>query len=104
MTRVNLGKQHPEAYQAVIALDATVRQATQDAGLDPKLVERVKIRVSQLNGRAFGRLLVGDPDEHLEPDRHPEPLPGGRVGLTGFRAGPPSGIRTLTLFTAVPRP
>ena len=50
---VNISKQHPEAYQAQIALDAAAGKAAVDAGLDPLLVELVKIRVSQMNGCAF---------------------------------------------------
>ncbi|MFF4601990.1 carboxymuconolactone decarboxylase family protein [Streptomyces sp. NPDC001339] len=38
----------PEAYKAMIALDAAARK-----GLDPALVELVKIRASQLNRCAF---------------------------------------------------
>ncbi|MGW3008479.1 carboxymuconolactone decarboxylase family protein [Streptomyces sp. NPDC001219] len=38
----------PEVYQAMIALDAAAKQ-----GLDPALVELVKIRASQLNHCAF---------------------------------------------------
>lgn len=53
MANVNLSKQHPAAYRGVIALNSTVEQAAAQAGLDPKLVELVKVRVSQLNGCAF---------------------------------------------------
>ncbi|MGV0837620.1 carboxymuconolactone decarboxylase family protein [Mycolicibacterium thermoresistibile] len=53
MTQVNLSKQHPTAYQNVLTLNATVEEAVTEAGLDPKLVELVKVRVSQLNGCAF---------------------------------------------------
>lgn len=53
MAHVNLGKQHPSAYKKVVELDATVQEIVQSAGLDPKLVELVKIRVSQLNGCAY---------------------------------------------------
>ncbi|MGG7462841.1 carboxymuconolactone decarboxylase family protein [Plantibacter sp. YIM 135347] len=53
MTHVNLGKQHPAAYEKITEFDAAVQGAVATAGLDPKLVELVKIRVSQLNGCAF---------------------------------------------------
>lgn len=53
MTHVNLSKQHQDAYGAVIAFDATVREAVTSAGLDPKLAELVEIRVSQINECAF---------------------------------------------------
>lgn len=53
MVHVNIGKTHPAAYQAVLALSKVVREATVDAGLDQRLVELVRIRTSQLNGCAF---------------------------------------------------
>lgn len=53
MNTVNLSKSHPAAYQSVTVLDAAVQEAVQSAGIDPKLAELVKIRVSQLNGCAF---------------------------------------------------
>ncbi|MBC2641919.1 MULTISPECIES: carboxymuconolactone decarboxylase family protein [unclassified Rhodococcus (in: high G+C Gram-positive bacteria)] len=53
MTSVNLGKQHPSVYQSLMKLDTEVRAALDAAGVDPLLVELVKIRVSQLNGCAF---------------------------------------------------
>ncbi|MCB5181988.1 carboxymuconolactone decarboxylase family protein [Streptomyces antimicrobicus] len=51
--RVNIGKQHPAAYKALIALSSEVEEAAAAAGLDPLLVELLKIRVSQINGCAF---------------------------------------------------
>ncbi|WP_399931848.1 carboxymuconolactone decarboxylase family protein [Streptomyces kanamyceticus] len=51
--RVNIGKQHPAAYKALIALSSEVEGAAAAAGLDPLLVELLKIRVSQINGCAF---------------------------------------------------
>ncbi len=53
MTLVNLSKQHPAAYRAVLALNQEAEDAVAQAGLDAKLAELVKIRVSQLNGCAF---------------------------------------------------
>ncbi|AWW36022.1 MULTISPECIES: carboxymuconolactone decarboxylase family protein [Streptomyces] len=51
--RVNIGKQHPAAYKALIALSSEVEAAAASAGLDPLLVELLKIRASQINGCAF---------------------------------------------------
>jgi AhpD family alkylhydroperoxidase len=53
MTQVNLGKQHPTHYQQVTALSKEADEAIARAGLDPRLGELVKIRVSQINGCAF---------------------------------------------------
>ncbi|SNS24779.1 alkylhydroperoxidase AhpD family core domain-containing protein [Streptosporangium subroseum] len=51
--RVNVGKQHPASYKALIALSTAVEESAAAAGLDPLLVELVKIRTSQINGCAF---------------------------------------------------
>ncbi|MDI3403203.1 carboxymuconolactone decarboxylase family protein [Streptomyces cavernicola] len=51
--RVNIGKQHPAPYKALIALSAEAEHAAAAAGLDPLLVELLKIRTSQINGCAF---------------------------------------------------
>jgi AhpD family alkylhydroperoxidase len=53
VNHVNLGKQHPDAYRSLTALDKEVRTAIAAAGLDPLLAELVRIRISQLNGCAF---------------------------------------------------
>lgn len=53
MSSVNIGKQHPPVYKGLVTLDAEVKSALDTAGVDPLLVELVKIRVSQLNGCAF---------------------------------------------------
>lgn len=53
MRHVNLSKQHPTTYSSVLALNKEAEDAFLAAGLDPKLAELVKIRVSQLNGCAF---------------------------------------------------
>ncbi|MGB3699484.1 MAG: carboxymuconolactone decarboxylase family protein [Gordonia sp. (in: high G+C Gram-positive bacteria)] len=53
MDVVNLSKQHPSMYQQVIELNNSAEAAAAGAGLDPLLVDLVKIRVSQLNGCAF---------------------------------------------------
>ncbi|MEU5566328.1 carboxymuconolactone decarboxylase family protein [Micromonospora musae] len=51
--RVNIGEQHPAAYKALIALSSEVDAAAAAAGLDPLLVELLRIRASQINGCAF---------------------------------------------------
>jgi AhpD family alkylhydroperoxidase len=51
--RVNIGKQHPASYKALIALGSEVEETAAAAGLDPLLVELLKIRTSQINGCAF---------------------------------------------------
>lgn len=53
MTQVNLSKQHPTPYKQVGALSKEADDAIVRAGLDPKLGELVKLRVSQINGCAF---------------------------------------------------
>lgn len=52
-TRVNIGKQHPGNYQTLISLSTAAENTAAAAGLDPMLVELVKIRTSQINGCAF---------------------------------------------------
>ncbi|MGW1541904.1 carboxymuconolactone decarboxylase family protein [Streptomyces sp. NPDC002309] len=51
--RVNIGKQHPAPYKALLALSTEAESAAAAAGLDPLLVELLKIRTSQINGCAF---------------------------------------------------
>lgn len=51
--RVNLGKEHPAAYKALVAISAEVENSAAAAGLDPLLVELLRIRASQINGCAF---------------------------------------------------
>jgi AhpD family alkylhydroperoxidase len=51
--RIQLSPKLPDAYQTLRSLHTQVEKAATDAGLDPKLVELVKIRASQLNGCAF---------------------------------------------------
>ncbi|WP_410616319.1 carboxymuconolactone decarboxylase family protein [Amycolatopsis sp. lyj-109] len=50
--RIGLGGA-PELYQAMANLQAEVNKAGANAGLDPKLLELVKTRASQLNGCAY---------------------------------------------------
>lgn len=51
--RVNIGQQHPAAYKTLTVLSSEVEKATAAAGLDPLLVELLRIRTSQINGCAF---------------------------------------------------
>lgn len=51
--RLDLGTHQPASYRALVALSSTAEQAATAAGLDPLLVELVKLRTSQLNGCAF---------------------------------------------------
>lgn len=53
VVQVNLSKQHPDLYEKVRALSRAADEAFRETGLDPKLAELVKIRVSQINGCAF---------------------------------------------------
>ena len=47
--RLNPAEANPAAYRAMLALDAHVR----GSGLEPRLMELVKTRASQINGCAF---------------------------------------------------
>ncbi len=69
--RVSIDKQHPTAYKALIALSTEVGDNAAAAGLDPLLLELVKIRTSQINGCAFClRMHTGDALKKGEnPDR-----------------------------------
>ncbi|KIZ17383.1 carboxymuconolactone decarboxylase family protein [Streptomyces natalensis] len=51
--RVNIAKQHPAAYKSLTALSTEVQETAAAVGLDPLLVELLKIRASQINGCAF---------------------------------------------------
>ena len=53
LPHVNLTKLFPDAYEAQLAADKAADEAALTAGLDPLLVELVKVRVSQINGCAF---------------------------------------------------
>ena len=50
--RIGLGHA-PELYQAMANLQAEVNKAGANSGVDPKLLELVKMRASQINGCAF---------------------------------------------------
>ena len=51
--RTHMGEQHPAAYKMLIALSIEIAKNAVDAGLDPLLVELIRIRTSQINGCAF---------------------------------------------------
>jgi AhpD family alkylhydroperoxidase len=51
--RTHIGEQHPTAYKTLIALSVEVDKSVAAAGLDPLLVELIRIRTSQINGCAF---------------------------------------------------
>jgi AhpD family alkylhydroperoxidase len=53
MTSVNIGKLYPDIYQLMMDLTTNATAAAKDSGLDAKLIELVKIRVSQINGCAY---------------------------------------------------
>ena len=48
-SRIDLGKTNAAAYQTMLHLERYVR----GSGIDPTLLELIKIRVSQINGCAF---------------------------------------------------
>ena len=47
--RLDYAKASPEAYKAMLHMEGVVRRS----GIDPKLLELIKIRASQLNGCAY---------------------------------------------------
>ena len=53
MTRTDLGEQQPAAYKTLISLSVQADKDATAAGLDPLLVELIRIRISQINGCAF---------------------------------------------------
>lgn len=48
-----LDKHHPASWRALNGLGLKVREAAIEAGLDPKLIELLYVRTSQLNGCAY---------------------------------------------------
>jgi len=48
-----LDKQHPALWRALNGLGLKVKDAAQEAGLDPKTMELLNVRISQLNGCAY---------------------------------------------------
>ncbi|MBO1752499.1 carboxymuconolactone decarboxylase family protein [Actinotalea sp. BY-33] len=53
MAHVNIGKVHPKVYKAMTDLGEDAASTAGEEGLDPRLVELVKIRASQINGCAY---------------------------------------------------
>jgi AhpD family alkylhydroperoxidase len=51
--RIQVGEALPEARKHLLQLHKTVEKAAADAGVDARIIELVKIRVSQINGCAF---------------------------------------------------
>ncbi|HVV09051.1 carboxymuconolactone decarboxylase family protein [Amycolatopsis sp.] len=51
--RISLGGERPTWLKQIVSVNAEVKQDAKEAGLDLKLLELLKIRVSQLNGCAF---------------------------------------------------
>jgi AhpD family alkylhydroperoxidase len=51
--RTHIGEQHPASYKSLIALSMQVDKDAAAAGLDPLLMELIRIRTSQINGCAF---------------------------------------------------
>jgi AhpD family alkylhydroperoxidase len=65
--------------RALAALDAEVTEQASAAGLDPRLVDLVKIRTSQINGCAYClRLHTREALEHGEPAERLAVLPAWR--------------------------
>ncbi len=78
MRRVDLKRVAPEVSRAVHEMDVTVKQA----GLDPELVELVKVRVSQTNRCAC--CLDMQTKDALAAGERPQPL----FGLSAWREAP----------------
>jgi len=67
MPHVNLSEIDPASYKAMMEFNDRVVEGATAAGLDPKLVELVKIRASQLNGCAYClRMHTADAVKHGE--------------------------------------
>jgi AhpD family alkylhydroperoxidase len=73
------GPAFPEAYQHLLDMSRLVNEAAEAAGLDPKLIELIKIRASQLNGCAFCLdMHAHDARKHGEEERRLYLLPAWR--------------------------
>lgn len=48
-----LDKQHPAVWRALNGLGLKVKEAAQEVGIEPKTVELLHVRISQLNGCAY---------------------------------------------------
>lgn len=51
--RIRLSRVRPDLTKQLIELNDSIKKAAADAGVDPRLLELLKIRTSQLNGCAF---------------------------------------------------
>ena len=61
MNAVNISKTQPASYKAMLELHKVTSAQAAEAGIDPKLVELIKIRASQINGCAYClRMHVAD--------------------------------------------
>lgn len=56
-SRVGLNTEHPTSYNLLLQLSKQAEASAASAGLEPRLVELVKLRVSQLNGCAYCQRL-----------------------------------------------
>ncbi|MEV6284367.1 carboxymuconolactone decarboxylase family protein [Kribbella sp. NPDC051770] len=84
--RVRIEKQHSPAYKALVAMSVEADRAAEVAGIDPLLVELVRIRTSQLNGCAFClRMHTGDALKKGETAERLAVLPAWRE--TGYFSG-----------------
>ena len=70
--RVTISKHDPASYKAMLALSAAAEHGAAAAGLDPLLIELVKIRTSQINGCAF--CLRTHTRDALKKDESPDRL------------------------------
>lgn len=70
--RTNITTHEPDLYKAAIAMAEQAEAAALDAGLSGRLVELVRIRVSQLNGCAF--CLRAHTNDALAKNETPERL------------------------------
>ncbi|MDF2994039.1 carboxymuconolactone decarboxylase family protein [Microbacterium sp. I2] len=53
MGHINIGKEYPEVYRAMERFSVQAAAAAEQAGLEGRLVELVKLRASQINGCAY---------------------------------------------------
>lgn len=85
--RLDYTKASPEAYRAMVQMEGVVRRS----GIDPHLLELVKIRASQLNGCAYcidmhtkDARFKGESEQRIYALEH-----GARRLSTPRRSGPP---------------
>jgi AhpD family alkylhydroperoxidase len=87
-SRLELQKVAPEAFRAMLGFQSQVNHF----GLEPTLVELVKIRASQVNGCAYCiDMHTKDARAHRESDNvHTHCLSGARLRSSPTGSGPPS--------------